>query len=259
VLAVERRFLELGLRHALIEGEFFLDYQPKLDLESGAVTSVEALIRWRHPQRGLIDPSQFIPVAEECGLIVPIGRWVLREACSQGRAWQVAGAPPIRIAVNVSAVELRANDFVAGVRMILEQTGLEPRHLELELTETCLLQDSSATISVLQALKHLGVGLALDDFGTGYSSLSFLKRFPIDTVKIDQSFVRDLATDANDAGIVSAVIAMGKSLNMRVIAEGIETRDQLDFLRNRGCPEGQGYYFSRPVAPAECSRILAER
>ena len=224
-----------------------LHYQPKMNLETGAIIGVEALIRWRHPQRGLVPPAQFMPIAEECGFIVPIGRWVLREACRQARAWQDAGLPPMRIAVNISAVELRAKDFVAGVRAILAETGLEPRYLELELTETFLMQDSKSTAAVLQALKDMGVQLALDDFGTGYSSLSYLKRFPIDTLKIDQSFVRDLTTDADDASIVSAVISMGKSLHMRVVAEGVETREQLAFLQEQSCPEGQGYYFSQPV------------
>ena len=212
VRAVERQSLENGLRHAIERQEFVLHYQPKMNLETGAIIGVEALIRWRHPQRGLVPPAQFMPIAEECGFIVPIGQWVLREACRQARAWQDAGLPPMRIAINISAVELRDKDFVAGVRAILTETGLEPRYLELELTETFLMQDSTSTAAVLQALKDMGVQLALDDFGTGYSSLSHLKRFPIDTLKIDQSFVRDLTTDADDASIVSAVISMGKSL-----------------------------------------------
>jgi diguanylate cyclase (GGDEF)-like protein/PAS domain S-box-containing protein len=259
VLAVDRRFLEMGMRRALQQGQFFLEYQPKVDLATGAITAVEALVRWRHPERGLIEPARFIPIAEECGLMPAIGRWVLLEACHQARAWQRAGMDPVRLAVNISAVELRAEGFVAGVGAILAQTQLPPRCLELELTETFLMQDSSATGKVLQALKDLGVRLALDDFGTGYSSLSYLKRFPIDTVKIDKSFVRDLTTDADDAGIVAAVIAMGKSLRKCVIAEGIETREQFDFLRERGCPEGQGYYFSRPVGAAQLGALLGRQ
>ena len=256
VRAVERQSLEDGLRHAMERQEFVLHYQPKMNLETGAIIGVEALIRWHHPQRGLVPPAQFIPIAEECGFIVPIGQWVLREACRQARAWQDAGLPPMRIAINISAVELRAKDFVAGVRAILTETGLEPRYLELELTETFLMQDSKSTAAVLQALKDMGVQLALDDFGTGYSSLSYLKRFPIDTLKIDQSFVRDLTTDADDASIVSAVISMGKSLHMRVVAEGVETREQLAFLQEQSCPEGQGYYFSRPVVAEEFTQLL---
>jgi diguanylate cyclase (GGDEF)-like protein/PAS domain S-box-containing protein len=259
VRAVERQSLESGLRHAIERQEFVLHYQPKINLETGASIGVEALIRWRHPQRGLVPPEQFIPIAEECGFIVPIGRWVLREACRQARAWQNAGLPPVRIAINISAVELRAKDFVAGVRAILTETCLEPCYLELELTETFLMQDSKSTAAVLQALKDLGVQLALDDFGTGYSSLSYLKRFPIDTLKIDRSFVRDLTTDADDASIVSAVISMGKSLHMRVVAEGVETREQLAFLQEQGCPEGQGFYFSKPVAAGELTQLLGRR
>ena len=257
--ALERQSLEVDLRHALEKGEFVLHYQPKMSLETRAITGVEALIRWRHPQRGLVPPAQFIPVAEECGLIVPIGRWVLLEACRQTRAWMDAGLPRIRIAVNVSTVELRAIDFVAAVRAILTETGLEPHFLELELTETFLTQDAKATAAVLQALKDLGVSLALDDFGTGYSSLSHLKRFPIDTLKIDRSFVRDLATDAGDASIVSAVIGMGESLQIRVVAEGVETRDQFIFLQENGCPEGQGYYFSRPMVAGQLTRLLGSQ
>jgi diguanylate cyclase (GGDEF)-like protein/PAS domain S-box-containing protein len=256
VRAVERQSLESGLRDAMERKEFVLHYQPKMNLDTGAIIGVEALIRWHHPQRGLVPPGQFIPIAEECGFIVPIGQWVLREACHRARAWQDSGLRPMRIAVNVSAVELRAGEFVAGVNDILTETGLDPRYLELELTETFLMQDSKATVAVLKALKGMGVQLALDDFGTGYSSLSYLRRFPIDTLKIDQSFVRDLTTDADDASIVTAVISMGKSLHMGVVAEGVETGEQLAFLRDQGCPEGQGYYFSRPVLAEEFPLLL---
>jgi EAL domain-containing protein (putative c-di-GMP-specific phosphodiesterase class I) len=254
--AVERQWLENDLRLAMAREEFVLHYQPKMDLKTGAIIGVEALIRWRHPVRGLVSPAQFIPIAEDCGFIVPIGRWALGEACRQARAWQDAGLPPMCIAVNISAVELRARDFVAGVRAILTETGIEPRHLELELTETFLMQDLESTSAVLRALKDMGVHLALDDFGTGYSSLSYLKRFPIDTLKIDRSFVSDLTTDADDASIVNAVISMGKSLHMGVVAEGVETREQLEFLREQGCPEAQGYYFSQPLVAAELVQLL---
>ena len=247
VRAVERQSLESGLRHAIERQEFVLHYQPKMNLETGAIIGVEALIRWRHPERGLVPPAQF---HTDCGRV-----WLHRADRPVGPARSLPPSPslagrrsgPVRIAVNISAVELRAKDFVAGVRAILPETGLDPRFLELELTETFLMQDSKSTVAVLQALKAMGVQLALDDFGTGYSSLSYLKRFPIDTLKIDRSFVRDLTTDADDASIVSAVISMGKSLHMRVVAEGVETREQLAFLREQSCPEGQGYYFSRPV------------
>jgi EAL domain-containing protein (putative c-di-GMP-specific phosphodiesterase class I) len=217
---------------------------------------VEALIRWRNPKHGIVPPAQFIEIAEECGLIVPIGQWVLREACRQARAWQLAGLPPMGMAINISSVELRAPDFVSGVRAILTATGLDPRCLELELTETFLMQDSRSTVEVLTELKDIGVLLALDDFGTGYSSLSYLKRFPIDALKIDRSFVRDLTTDEDDAGIVTAVIGLGRNLHMRVVAEGIETREQLEFLQEHDCAQGQGFYFSEPVSAVDFGHIL---
>jgi diguanylate cyclase (GGDEF)-like protein/PAS domain S-box-containing protein len=254
--AIERQAIEKGLRHAIERDEFVLHYQPKMNLASGTISGVEALIRWRHPVRGLLHPSQFIPVAEEFGLIVSIGRWVLREGCRQAKAWQSEDHAPIRIAINVSAVELRAKGFIAGVRAILKETALDPGCLELELTETFLMQDSNSTSEVLESLKGMGVQLALDDFGTGYSSLSYMRRFPIDTLKIDQSFVRNLATDADDASIVSAVINMGNSLHMRVVAEGIETREQLAMLRNQNCPEGQGFFFSHPMAAEKITPLL---
>jgi len=254
--AIDRQSIEADLRHAVARRELLLHYQPKVDLVSGAIVGVEALLRWRHPQRGLLAPGQFIEIAEECGLIVPIGRWVLREVCRQARAWQDAGLAAIRIAINVSAVELRAVDFVSSVAESLAATGLQAHHLELELTETFLMQEAKSTVTGVRELRAMGVHLALDDFGTGYSSLSYLQRFPIDTLKIDQSFVRDLATDADDANIVRAVIGMGNSLHMRVIAEGVETRQQLDFLRAQGCPVGQGFYFSRPVPAADFAGLL---
>jgi diguanylate cyclase (GGDEF)-like protein len=256
VTALERQAIESGLRVAIEREEFVLHYQPKVNLAIGAICGVEALIRWRHPLRGLLYPAQFISVAEEFGLIVPIGRWVLREGCRQAKAWQNSGLPPIQIAINVSAVELRAKNFVEGVRAVLKETGLEPRYLELELTETFLMQDAQSTAVVLESLKDMGVQLALDDFGTGYSSLSYMRRFPIDTLKIDQSFVRNLPTDMDDASIVSAVINMGSSLHMQVVAEGIETREQLAMLREQNCPEGQGFYFSHPVAAEGIAPLL---
>jgi diguanylate cyclase len=255
VRTIKRQSVEKALGRAMQRNDFALHYQPKINLETGAVTGVEALIRWRHPRLGHVLPTRFIPIAEECGLIVPIGRWVLREACRQTRAWQREGLPT-RIAVNMSAAELCAKDFVAGVLAILTETNLEPRFLELELTETFLMRDTKSSARVLRALKDLGVYLALDDFGTGYSSFTHLKRFPIDTLKIDQSFVRDLSTNAKDASILSAVISLGKSLHMRVVAEGVETQTQLAFLQEHSCPEGQGYYFSRPVVAATMSQLL---
>ena len=257
VTALERQAIEHGLRHAVERGELILHYQPQINLATGAIAGVEALLRWRHPLRGLLHPGSFISVAEESGWIVPIGRWALREACRQAVVWQDAGLPPMRIAVNVSAVELRAKDFVDGVRAVLRDTRLNPRYLELELTETFLMHDSTSTATVLEALKDMGVQLALDDFGTGYSSLSYMKRFPIDTLKIDQSFVRNLTTDADDASIVSAVIHMGSSLHMLVVAEGVETSEQAELLRAQACPEAQGFYFSHPVVPRSIAQMLA--
>lgn len=255
--ARERHNLESDLHFALERQELALYYQPKVELLTGAITGVEALLRWRHPKHRLILPSRFIPIAENSGLIVPIGKWVLEEACRQAKAWESAGCGPTSVAVNVSAVELRAKGFVAGVRQILSHTGLAPRRLELEITETFLMQDPLRTGVVLDELKKMGVRLALDDFGTGYSSLSFLKRFPIDTLKIDHSFVRDLATDSEDASIVSAVVDMGRNLNMQVVAEGVETPAQCAFLKRHQCPEAQGFYFGKPMLPKAVARLLA--
>ena len=255
--AIERQSVETDLRQAIERQEFVLNYQPRVDLETGTIVGVEALIRWDRPSRGLMPPAQFIPIAEESGLILPIGRWALDEACRQARAWQDGGFSPISIAINVSAVELRARDFLANVRQILQNSRLEPRFLEIELTETFMMQDWKSAAQILRALKSLGVRIALDDFGTGYSSLSNMRRFPIDTLKIDQSFVRDMTTDTDDASIVGAVIDIGRSLHMRVVAEGIQTRDQLVFLQNRQCPEGQGYYFGPPVPATQFTALLS--
>jgi diguanylate cyclase (GGDEF)-like protein/PAS domain S-box-containing protein len=257
--SVDRRQLEADLRRALANDEFALHYQPKVSLLSGAVTGLEALIRWRHPSRRLIRPVSFISIAEESGLIVPIGRWVLREACRQAAAWPATGMAPIGVAVNVSTVELRAKHFVAGVRTILADTGLAAHRLELEVTETFLMQDTASTGSVLQELKQLGVHLALDDFGTGYSSLTYLQKFPIDALKIDHSFVQHVTTDPGDANVVSAVVNMGKSLHLRVVAEGVETAEQYERLQQEHCPEAQGNYFCEPVMPEEIARSFASR
>jgi diguanylate cyclase (GGDEF)-like protein/PAS domain S-box-containing protein len=254
--AVERQAVETDLRQAIERQEFVLNYQPKVNLETGAIVGVEALIRWHRQLREPMEPAQFIPIAEESGLILPIGRWALDEACRQARAWQDAGVAAIPVAINISAVELRAKDFLVNVRQILEASRLNPNLLELELTETFMMQDWKSTAEILRALKSLGVRIALDDFGTGYSSLSHMKRFPIDALKIDQSFVRDMTTDADDASIVSAVINMGRSLHMRVVAEGIQTHDQFVFLKERQCPEGQGYYFGPPLPAAQIAPLL---
>jgi diguanylate cyclase (GGDEF)-like protein/PAS domain S-box-containing protein len=247
--AIERQLLEASLHHAIERQELVLHYQSKLNLENSEVVGVEALIRWRHPQLGLVPAGRFISIAQDCGLIVPIGRWVLREACRQARAWQVAGLPPLGIAVNICAAELRAPNFVSDVREILKETGLQPRYLELELTDSVLMDDSRSLPKMLRELKEIGVILALDDFGTGHASLTDLKGFAIDALKIDQSFVRDLATHEDGASVLTAMIAMGKNLNMQVVAKGVETRKQLEILQQYGCPQAQGFYFSRP-APA---------
>ncbi len=247
VRAVARHSVEETLRRALDRHEFVLHYQPKVNLANGLVTGAEALVRLQSAGRDLVGPTEFVRVAEDCGLILPIGQWVLREACRQTAAWLHAGLDLEQIAVNVSAVEFCGKDFLAGVRAILDDTGLDPRHLELELTESGLMRDTELTAANLRALKGLGVRVAVDDFGTGYSSLSYLRRFPIDTLKIDQSFVRDIDGAAGKA-IVGAVIAMGLSLEQRVVAEGIETPQQLAFLQSHRCAEGQGYYFGQPVA-----------
>jgi diguanylate cyclase (GGDEF)-like protein/PAS domain S-box-containing protein len=254
--AVERQSLEGGLRRALGREEFLLHYQPKVNLDTGEITGVEALIRWQQPDRELVLPAQFVPVAEDCGLIVQIGRWVLREACRQARAWQRAGLPPLPIAVNVSAVEFRDRDFVEGVRTILLETGLEARYLELEVTEGVLMEDAESTATVLQELKTMGVHLAVDDFGTGYSSLSYLRQFPIDVLKIDQSFIHQITADPDDSSIVSAIINMGKSLKHLVVAEGIETQEQRAYLQTQRCTEGQGFLFSRPLGAAQFAHLL---
>src|SRR6267154_2886600 len=254
--ALERQSLESGLRHALDRREFELYFQPKMDLETEAITGAEALIRWRQPEQGIVLPEKFIPIAEQCGYIVPIGRWVLHEACRQTKSWLDADLAPVSVAINISAVELRSKGFVQGVRAVLHETGLDARFLEFELTETALMQDPKSTIAVLHALKDMGVRLTLDDFGTGYSSLCYLKRFPIDALKIDKSFVRGLCTNAGDASIVSAVINMGKSFGLKVIAEGVETRAQFLRLKAQRCAEGQGHYFQAPVAAHEFAKLL---
>jgi diguanylate cyclase (GGDEF)-like protein/PAS domain S-box-containing protein len=254
--ALERQSVESGLRHALAGSEFRLHYQPKMNLETETITGAEALIRWAQPDGAMALPEKFIPVAEQCGYIVPIGRWVLREACRQAKNWLDSDLAPVPVAINISAVELRSKGFVQGVRAILQETGLDPRYLEFELTESALMHDPDSTAGVLSALKDIGVQLTLDDFGTGYSSLSYLKRFPIDALKIDKSFVHGLCRNANDAHIVSAVINMGKSFGIKVIAEGVETREQFTRLQAQHCSEGQGYYFNEPLAPSEFAKLL---
>jgi diguanylate cyclase (GGDEF)-like protein/PAS domain S-box-containing protein len=250
VRAVERQSIEADLRRAIEREEFVVHYQPRVNLASGEITGAEALIRWNHPRKGLIFPETFIPIAEDCGLIIPIGRLVLREACRQAKDWLDQGMLPISIAVNISALEFRHKNFYECVREILRETGLEARHLELELTESVLMRNVEASTTILHALKALGVRLTVDDFGTGYSSLSYLSQFPIDVLKIDQSFVRDISGNTGNGIIVNAVISMGTSLRQKVIAEGVETVEQFCFLNAHHCEEGQGYFFGWPV-PAD--------
>jgi diguanylate cyclase (GGDEF)-like protein len=256
IRAVERHAIEEGLRLALERQEFSLLYQPKINLRTMAITGAEALIRWAHPIRGLVSPAEFIPVAEDCGLILPIGRWVLREACTQAQAWRDAGLSPGTMAVNISALELRDENFLEGVLAVFEDTGLDPRFLELELTETVLMKRTESTESILKTLSAIGVKMAVDDFGTGYSSLSYLRRFPINALKIDQSFVRHITSSLDETAIVTAVISMGRSLNLRVVAEGVETQEEVEFLQAHECEEAQGYYFSRPVPANQFAKLL---
>ncbi len=254
--AVERQSIEEGLRRALERQEFVVHYQPKINLKTGRIIGAEALLRWTHPIRGPVSPAQFIPVAEDCGLILPVGTWVLREACQQAQAWVAAGLPMGTMAVNISAIQLREENFVDGVFATLKETRLDPKFLEVELTESVLMKHAEYTASVLKALRAGGVQVAVDDFGTGYSSLSYLRKFPIDALKIDQSFVSQITTVPDETIIVKAVISMGRSLKLRVIAEGVETQEQLAFLQAHQCDEAQGYYFSRPVLPQQFAKLL---
>ena len=256
VRAVERQSIEGSLRRALERQEFTLHYQPKINLTTGEISGAEALIRWTHPTRGPVSPAQFIPVAEDCGLILPIGNWVLLEACKQAQSWVEKGLPVGTMGVNISAVEFRNENFLEGVFAILKDTGLNPNLLELELTESVLMKHPESTASVLQALRAKGVQVAVDDFGTGYSSLSYLQKFSIDALKIDQSFVRRITSAPDDTTIVTAVIGMARSLKLRVVAEGVETLKELEFLQAHQCDEAQGYYFSRPVAPEQFVNLL---
>jgi len=250
--ALERMAIEKKLRHALERGEFALYYQPQVDLRTKRLVGAEALLRWKDPESGeMIPPARFIPIAEENGVIAPIGEWVLREACRQLAEWGKLGLPEISMSVNLSAVQFRQRDLGAQVRKILDQHGIEPSRLELEITETAVMQDAEAAIALLHELKEMGVQLAVDDFGTGYSSLNYLKRLPIDKLKIDQSFVRDIAHDPDDAAIVSTIISMARSLKLKVVAEGVETAAQLAFLNQHGCDQGQGYYFAQPLPKQE--------
>jgi EAL domain-containing protein (putative c-di-GMP-specific phosphodiesterase class I) len=248
--------LERDLRQALENGEFLLHYQPQVNLASGAIVGVEALVRWQQPERGIVSPGEFIPVAEETGLIVQLGEWVLREACRQAQAWRDAGLPDLSMSVNLSARQFRAPDLVQTILGVLAETGLEARFLEMEITESMLMHDPEGAITVLDELQKHDIRFAMDDFGTGYSSLNYLKRFPIHKLKIDQSFVFNITSDPDDAAITNAVIELSHGLNLKVIAEGVETEGQRSFLHANGCDEMQGYLFSRPVPAEEMGALL---
>ncbi|MCB9914138.1 MAG: EAL domain-containing response regulator [Planctomycetes bacterium] len=254
----ERLTLERSLRHALERDELVLYYQPKVEAATRRLTGFEALVRWKHPELGMVSPAQFIPLAEETGLIVPIGEWVLETACKQNKAWQDAGFAPVRMAVNLSPLQFREPGLADKVHEVLERVGLAPQHLELEVTESMLMHDIRETIDTLGRIKQAGVYLSIDDFGTGYSSLSYLKGFPIDALKIDQSFIRDVTSNTDDAAIATSIILMGRSLNLKVIAEGVETEKQLAFLQVLQCNEIQGYLISPPVPAEQAQGFLAQ-
>ncbi len=251
-----RLALETDLRRALERQEFLVYYQPRIDVASNRITGMEALVRWQHPERGLVPPLDFIPLAEETGLILPLGEWVLRTACAQNQAWQQAGLPALRVSVNLSARQLQQADLIERIEQVLAETGLNTHHLELEITESILMEDVQSTLRILTAIRKRGITLAMDDFGTGYSSLSYLKLFPIDYLKIDRSFIRDLPRNQNDAALVRTIIALTENLNLISVAEGVETTEQLAFLRRYGCQEIQGYYFSPPVPAEEFVKLL---
>jgi EAL domain-containing protein (putative c-di-GMP-specific phosphodiesterase class I) len=256
--AFERLMLESGLRTALEQGELVLHYQPKVSLADGAITGVEALLRWHHPTLGLVPPAEFIPLAEETGLIVPIGAWVLRTACDQVRRWHELGHARLELAVNISARQFQERGFVPTVAASVEEAGIPPGLIELELTESVIMRDSPEVAQRLRELTALGIRLAVDDFGTGYSSFGYFRTFPIHALKIDRSFVRDIDRDPNSAALAEAIIAMASSLRLKVVAEGVETNAQLAQLRRFGCQEMQGYIFSKPLPPDELLALLEE-
>ncbi len=251
-----RLVIERNLRTALEKKEFYLDYQARLDVKTGAVAAVEALLRWNSASLGPVTPTQFIPVAEETGLIVPIGKWVLKTACVQNVAWQKQGLPPVCVSVNLSLRQLMDEHLVDDIQLILKESGLAPNLLELEITESMLMHNPSRMIPLLTRFKEVGLRLAIDNFGTGYSSLAHIKQFPIDTLKMDRSFIRNITQDSEDKAIIKSIINMGKHLSLTVVAEGVETEVQDDFLRRHVCDEMQGFYFSKPVGPDQFAELL---
>jgi diguanylate cyclase (GGDEF)-like protein len=250
--------LESDLHNAVTQNQFELYYQPKVDTRTGEVRSAEALIRWVHPTRGIVSPAEFIPLAEECGLIGTIGGWVIREACRQTRAWQLDGVPTLRVSVNLSASQFRDSGLVDSIRTALEDADLQARYLEVELTESAVMSDPEKSIAILEQLSAMGVLVSVDDFGTGYSSMSYLRRFPIDKLKIDRVFIDEIVSRPEDASIVRAIVSLAHSLRLKVVAEGVETPAQLDFLKTAGCDEYQGYHFSRPLPAADFERLIRE-
>ena len=254
----DRVQLESDLHHAVALNQFELYYQPKVDTQTGEVRSAEALIRWIHPMRGIVSPAEFIPLAEECGLIGEIGGWVIREACRQTRVWQIDGVPALRVSVNLSASQFRDSGLLDLIRSALDDAGLEPRYLEVELTESAVMSDPEKSIDILEHLSAMGVLVSVDDFGTGYSSMSYLRRFPIDKLKIDRVFIDEIVSRPEDASIVRAIVSLAHSLRLKVVAEGVETPAQLDFLKTAGCDEYQGYHFSRPLPAADFERLMRE-
>jgi diguanylate cyclase (GGDEF)-like protein len=258
IQSLERQTLETSLRHALERNEFSLHYQAKLDLKTKEITGVEALLRWQHPDLGTVSPAKFIPVAEETGLIVPIGRWVLQTACAQNVAWQREGLPPMCMAVNLSARQFTDDALIGDIRASLDETGMKPQLLELELTESMVMQSPERATRLLGAIKQMGVRIAVDDFGVGYSSLAQIKRYPIDTLKVDRSFIRDLEKNAEDRAITEAIISMGKTLSMTVVAEGVETQEQQTFLADHACDAMQGFYFSKPIGADQFAGFLRQ-
>jgi EAL domain-containing protein (putative c-di-GMP-specific phosphodiesterase class I) len=256
--AMERLNLENDLRKALARDELLLHFQPKVGIESGKVVGMEALIRWQHPEIGMVSPAEFIPMAEETGLIVPIGEWVLQAACAQINAWQAQGLAPIPVSVNISSQQFQHQELLITIGRLLESSGIPPERLMLEITESVIMQNTDSTFDILNTLTAMGLRLLIDDFGTGYSSLSYLKRLPVFAIKIDRSFINDIATNPDDAAIIKAIIAMAQNLKLKVVAEGVETEEQLAFLRDEQCDVMQGYLFSRPLPAEEVSKLLAQ-